>query len=214
MTVPSNPRIFHITHVDNLASIVAMGSLLSHAAMNELGGPPATVGMGSIKSRRLSLPVHSQPGTSVGDYVPFYFCPRSVMLYLLYMGNHPELSYKGGQGPILTLEAELQATVAWAQAQGRRWAFSLSNAGAGYAEFRSSLAQLDEIKWNAVVSNDFRSSDIKEGKQAEFLLHERFPWSLVKSIGAASVAVRDKAAAIIAGAGHKPPVNVRPDWYY
>ena len=214
MTAPAKPKIFHITHLDNLASIVGGGNLLSDAAMIALGGPQATIGMSNIKARRLSLPVPSQPGTRVGDYVPFYFCPRSVMLYLIFRGNHPELGYTGGQGPVLTLEADLHATVAWAKANRRRWAFSLSNAGAGYAEFRSSLAQIEEINWGAVASTDFRPPDIKEGKQAEFLIHERFPWSLVTSVGAASVAVRNKAVDIIAGTGHKPPVNVRPDWYY
>lgn len=214
MTAPVNPSIFHITHLDNLGSIVAGGFLLSDAAMLVLGGPKATIGMSSIKARRLALPVHCQPGTRVGEYVPFYFCPRSVMLYLISRANHPELAYRGGQAPILTLEADLHATVAWANAQGRRWAFSLSNAGAGYAEFRSSLAQLNELKWSAISSTDFSSSEVKEGKQAEFLLHERFPWGLVTRVAAQSVAVRDQAAAIIAGAAHRPPVDVRKDWYY
>lgn len=214
MTAPARPKIFHITHIDNLASIIGGGFLLSDAAMVSLGGPKATIGMSNIKSRRLALPVPCRPGTRVGDYVPFYFCPRSVMLYLIYKGNHPELGYRGGQGRVLTLEADLRATVAWAEANERRWAFSLSNAGAGYAEFRSSLAQLDEIEWSAVASSDFRSADVKEGKQAEFLMHERFPWSLVTSVGAASLAVRNEAATIIAGADHEPPVNVRLDWYY
>jgi hypothetical protein len=214
MTAPAMPKIFHITHVDNLASIVGGGYLLSDAAMRARGGPPATIGMNTIKARRLALPVPPHPGTQVGDYVPFYFCPRSVMLYLIYRGNHPELGYRGGQGKVLTLEADLHATVAWAAAQGRRWAFSLSNAGAGYAEFRASLAQIDEINWRAVASTDFSTPDIKEGKQAEFLLHERFPWSLVTSVGASSVAVRNQAIEILTGAPHRPPVNVCPDWYY
>jgi len=43
----------------------------------------------------------------VGDCVPFYFCPRSVMLYLIYQGNHPDLQYHGGQDLVLHLEADL-----------------------------------------------------------------------------------------------------------
>jgi hypothetical protein len=140
MTVPANPRIYHITHIDNLPSIIADGGLVSDAVMVARGGPQATIGMDSIKQRRLTLPVDCQPGTSVGEYVPFHFCPRSVMLYIIHRGNHPELSYRSGQGSVLHLEADLNATVAWAAAQGKRWAFSLSNAGAYYTEFRCSLA--------------------------------------------------------------------------
>ena len=55
------------------------------------------------------------------------------MLYLIYRRNE-ELTYKGGQEPIVHLEADLHATIAWAQQNARRWAFTLSNAGAYYFE--------------------------------------------------------------------------------
>jgi O-acetyl-ADP-ribose deacetylase (regulator of RNase III) len=128
---PVPRRIYHITHADNLSSILSNDGLLSDAEMIARGGPQVAVGMTRIKQRRLRLPVKCHPGDYVGEYVPFYFCPRSIMLYLLHMGNHPELSYRGGQGPILHLEADLEATACWADAAGARWAFSLSHAGGG-----------------------------------------------------------------------------------
>ncbi len=39
----------------------------------------------------------------------------------------PELTYRGGQGPIVHLEADLHQVVAWTEACVRRWVFSLSN---------------------------------------------------------------------------------------
>jgi ssDNA thymidine ADP-ribosyltransferase, DarT len=100
--------------------------------------------MSEIKRRRLEeLEVHCHAGTKVGQYVPFYFCPRSVMLYLLYRGNSPGLTYQEGQRPILHLEADLHATVEWARGAGQRWAFSKGNAGAYYTNFFCDLAQLD-----------------------------------------------------------------------
>lgn len=50
------------------------------------------------------------------------------MLYLIFRQND-ELSYEGGQEPIVHLEADLAETVAWAEANDKRWAFTLSNAG-------------------------------------------------------------------------------------
>ena len=79
-TPPATPRIYHITHVNNLPAIIANGGLVSDAAILARGGPAATIGMSNIKQRRLSLPVSCHPGLNVGDCVPFYFCPRSTML--------------------------------------------------------------------------------------------------------------------------------------
>jgi len=215
MTVPARPRIYHITHVDNLPRVAADGVLWSDAVMVRERGPAASIGMSSIKQRRLrELPVKCHPDTFVGEYVPFYFCPRSIMLYLIYMANHPELTYRGGQEPIIHLEAELIEAVAWADAQERRWAFSLSNAGARYAEFRNSLDDLDDVDWDAVANNDFRSPEVKEGKQAEFLTYERFPLSLVRRVGAHSEAVARQATAALASTPAAPSVVVRPDWYF
>jgi hypothetical protein len=212
--VPIRPHIYHITHVDNLPSILAADGLWSDAAMITRGGPAASIGMSTIKQRRLRLPVGCHPGDHVGDYVPFYFCPRSIMLFLIHCANHPELAYRDGQEEIVHLEAELQETVAWADGEGRRWAFSLSNAGAVYTQFRSRLNQLDEVDWAAVASTDFRDPQVKEGKQAEFLVHELFPWHLVRRIGVRSASIQNRVLRTLSGTEHRPVVEVRRDWYY
>ncbi len=166
-TVPSRPKIYHITHLGNLPQIVRAGRLWSDAKRIELGLDCAIVGMSEIKRRRLGeLAVSCHPGTTVGQYVPFYFCPRSIMLYILYRGNHPELSYRGGQRPIVHLQADLHETVRVAEEHGVRWAFSNTNAGARYASFYDSLESLDEVDWAAVEAVDFRGAAVKERKQS------------------------------------------------
>ncbi|MBK8015058.1 MAG: DUF4433 domain-containing protein [Deltaproteobacteria bacterium] len=218
---PATPCVYHITHVNNLPAIIANGGLISDAAIIARGGPAATIGMGTIKQRRLSLPVSCHPGLNVGDCVPFYFCPRSIMLYVIHCANHPELSYLGGQESIVHLEADLGAVVAWANLQKRRWAFSLSNAGASYTQFRKSLNDLHHVDWDAVASHNFSNGSytpsghqVKEGKQAEFLLHSDFPWVLFERIGVASRAIAIQAQEAIANAAHKPQISVQPSWYF
>jgi len=211
---PTPPKIYHITHVENLFPIVAQGELLSDATMIERGGAAVTIGMSGIKGRRLSLPVPCHPGDKVGDYVPFYFCPRSIMLFVIHCANHPELSYRGGQAPIVHLEADLFDVIAWANHNKRRWAFSLSNAGAYYAQFGHSVPELAEIDWAAVAATDCRSGNVKEGKQAEFSFHGSFPWNLVSLVGVKSAEIQAQAEATIAGTTHQPAVQVRPEWYY
>lgn len=213
MTVPARPKLYHIAHVDRLPSIVADKCLWCDREVVRRAPAGTTIGMNSIKQRRLNeLRLTSHPTLFVGDCVPFYFCPRSVMLYLIYQGNHPELAYRGGQGPIVHFEADLHTVVAWADAQPRRWAFTLSNAGARYFEDRRNLGQLGELDWNAVRATDWRQC--KDGKQAEFLLEQSFPWHLVERIGVQSRATYTSAVNSLPARGHRPPVEIRPEWYY
>ena len=212
MAIPLRPKIYHICHVDRLASIVASGGLLSDAAILSAQLAGTVIGMNHIKQRRLQeLALASHPQLFVGQCVPFYFCPRSVMLFLIHRQN-AELSYQGGQGQIIHLQADLLDTVAWAQAQGRRWAFTLSNAGARYFEDRADLAQLDEIDWEAVNARDWRQC--KEGKQAEFLLEHDFPWQLVEQIGVHSRPIYGQVAHALPAQGHRPRLEIEPGWYY
>lgn len=212
---PVRPKIYHITHMDNLGDIVADGGLVCDREMMERGGPRCAIGMSEIKRRRIEqLEVGCHPGTKVGDFVPFYFCPRSIMLYVIHCANHPELTYREGQGPIVHLEADLYAVTRWADAEGAPWTLSLSNAGAYYAEFRTQLEDLAQLDWLAIDARDFQSADVKETKQAEFLLHGRFPFELVERIGVRSAFVKSRVIGAVRGADHRPMVEVRPEWYY
>lgn len=217
MPVPAAPKIYHIVHVDRLPSIIAESGLLCDAEIvrRKAAGQAmgTTIGMSDIKQRRLTrLSLDSHPGLFVGQCVPFYFCPRSIMLYLIHRANHEELTYRGGQGPIVHLEAELTDTVAWADGNELRWAFTLSNAGAFYFEDRADMAQLNEIDWDAVQARDWRGK--KEGKQAEFLVEQSFPWGLVSRIGVRSQQIYGQVRAALQTAAHKPHVEIKPDWYY
>ncbi|MDB5986777.1 MAG: hypothetical protein JWR16_1830 [Nevskia sp.] len=213
MPVPAQPKLYHIVHVDRLPSIVADACLWCDAEIVRRNPPGTTIGMNGIKQRRLTeLSLSSHPALRVGDCVPFYFCPRSVMLYLIHQGNHSDMIYRGGQGPIVHFEADLHAVVAWATAEGRRWAFTLSNAGARYFEDRSNLALLGEVNWDAVQARDWRQC--KEGKQAEFLLENSFPWHLVERIGVHSAATYRQVVNALPAHAHRPTVEVRADWYY
>lgn len=215
MPAPNHPKIYHLTHVDNLPAIIETKRLLSDAEMIKSGGPSMMVGMSRIKERRLTEIKLDEcyPDDFVGEYVPFYFCPRSVMLYMISKRNS-ELTYQGGQGPIVHLEADLHKVIAWAEERNRKWAFSLSNAGAYGVDFRNEVDKLAEINWLAVATNSWGNSDTKHWKQAEFLIHKSFPWSLVDRIGVRDNAVAQKAGQALVVAGHHPQIEIKRDWYY
>jgi hypothetical protein len=213
MVTPANPKIYHIVHIDRLASIAQQG-IFSDAAVRQAQGLGTVIGMSTIKDRRLQLPVSCHAGTMVGDYVPFYFCSRSIMLYVIHCANHAELAYRGGQGPIVHLEADLHEVVAWANGAGIRWAFTSANAGAYYTAFFNAVGDLDSLNWEGIAARDFRPSDVKEAKQSEFLVHHSFPWHLIRRIGVLSLAVANQVHALTAALGHRPTIEIQPAWYY
>lgn len=219
MTLPAQPKIYHIVHVDRLPSIIADQHLWCDAEIIKRSLSGTTIGMGNIKQRRLNeLSLTSHPELRVGDCVPFYFCPRSIMLYLIHQANNVDLVYKGGQGPIVHLVADLHASVTWAQSNNRRWAFSLSNAGARYFEDRNNLSQLGEINWDAVQTNrwsgDGIPSSTRDGKQAEFLMEYSFPWHLVEHVGVHSQQMHQQVVSIIPVDDNRPQIEIRQAWYY
>jgi hypothetical protein len=213
MTMPAKPKIYHIVHVDRLASIIASGGLLSDAQVLSQNVAGTSIGMHSIKQRRLQEnTLTSHPNLTVGQCVPFYFCPRSIMLYLIHQANHPELDYKGGQSPIIHLQADLMASVQWAAKQKRSWAFTLSNAGSYFFEDRANLDQLDELDWDAIQATQWQSC--KDGKQAEFLIEKQFPWHLIEKIGVIDRQVCNQVVNILHSAHQQTTITIEPTWYY
>jgi len=212
--IPKSPKIYHITHLENLPQI-ADGVLWSDAERIRRQLNCKIVGMSEIKRRRLEeLEVNCHPGTKVGEYVPFYFCPRSIMLFLLHRGNHVDLSYPGGQRPIVHLQADLHQVVEWAGTEGKRWAFSHGNAGARYAEFSSKLEQLGELDWDAISATIWKDPIVKEHKQAEFLVRDSFPWELVERIGVIDKQIAEQVANVLSDAAYNPDIVTAPSWYY
>jgi hypothetical protein len=215
VSIPSNPKIYHITHIDNLPSIVNSMELVSDAKRVAEDLNFSLVGMSKIKQRRLNeIEVSCHRGTTVGQYVPFYFCPRSVMLYILYKRNHPELTYKGGQQPIIHLEADFKAVINWANRNRIRWAFTDGNAGAYITNFYSDATAIYNLNWDAINSTDFGNPKIKEGKQAEFLMFDVFPWELIHKIGTINSTIEKKVKTVLANIGHQPIVAVEHSWYF
>jgi hypothetical protein len=75
--IPENPKIYHLTHIENLQGIFSSGFVLSDAERIRQSPAHTNVGISEIKRRRLQeIEVQCHGETKVGEYVPFYFCPR------------------------------------------------------------------------------------------------------------------------------------------
>lgn len=57
-------------------------------------------------------------------------------------------------------------------------------------------------------------TDLKEKRQAEFLVHDWCPWSAIEMIGVMDQEIAARVQETLAGAEHRPRVEVHRDWYY
>ncbi len=203
--VPPNPPIFHITHVENLRSILAHGCLWSDSQRIARSLATTNIGYSHIKQRRLNRLVTAGAGGKLGDYVPFNFCPRSVMLYVVWRGHQ---DYVGGQDEIVHLVSSVNGAIAL----GKPWAFTDLHADLGYARYFDSLAKLHEVDWNVMPLRQWGGNELRAKRQAEFLVHDSVPWSAVERIGVKDATVAAKVQALLPRG--VPPVAVEPSWYY
>jgi hypothetical protein len=206
MTTP----IFHITHVRNLASIIACGEL---RAISLLSGAQFTnLAHARIQQQRAKKSVPCGQGGILHDYVPFYFGPRSPMLFAVFK-NQVE-GYADGQNPVVHLVSSAEAVH---QAQ-LDFVFTDGHAVMAYSEFYEDLADLPNVDLALMRSKLWHDTpadpDRKRRRQAEFLVHRRLPWTLVDRIVVRSKATRIAVETALTGAFHKPAVEVRPNWYY
>lgn len=204
--------IYHITHIDNLESIIRYGGLHCDNGRNSRSLSPVGIAHDDIKRRRQVKRVPVGPGGVVADYVPFYFCPRSPMLYSIASGYVS--GYTGGQAPIVHLVSSTTDVTS----QGLGFTFTDGHATVGISKFFDQLADLSHLDWNvigATIWNDINTDmDRKRRKQAEFLVHRFAPWDLFTEIGVISDEMARAVTNVIQWASHRPQVMVHRNWYY
>lgn len=204
----ANTEIFHITDVANLAAIIQSGGLISDIALASAGGPAVAIGYAHIKQRRMTeYRIPCVGNRFVGEFVPFYYCPRSPMLFTINQGNvvgRPA----GCQRTILHLVSSVQTALDL----NKPWALSDVGAGAAYAQFFNDPERLEGLNWDAIRATIWKGK--MHEKQAEFLVADTFPWSAILGIGCHNDTVASRVRALIQGSAHQPRVFTNKNWYY
>ncbi len=203
----SKTPIYHIADLTNLPGILQSGGLLSDALLAKTKSTSTNIGHSHIKDRRMTqYRVPCVGNRFVGEFVPFYYCPRSPMLYTVNQGltGRPV----GCQSTIV----HLVTSIAHAVGLGRHWAIADNNAGSALADFSNDLGTLDDLDWSAIQAHYWR--DCKMAKAAEFLVADHFEWHAIQSIGCFDVAAARRVRELLHGQQHQPTVSVQQGWYY
>jgi hypothetical protein len=204
--------IYHITHLNNLPLILQHGRLYCNSQRAQLGIQHINIAHQTIQDRRAATRVPLPPGGVLHDYVPFYFAPRSPMLYVIHRGNVE--GYTDGQFPILHLVSTAEAV----QTDGLPFVFTDGHAIKAYTTFYNALTDLDKVDWQIMRAHYWHDT-VEDGdrlrrRNAEFLVHESVPWTMVDEIGVMESEIAEKVTRLLASQAHRPAVALRKDWYY
>lgn len=209
---PLPTPVMHFTHVGHLTAIIRNGLLADNEPdIRDL--LRMEVGDQRIKKRRRERPVRVPPGGVVADYVPFYFAPRSPMMYSIEQGKVP--TYLGGCDQLVYLVS----TVERMGTLGLNVVFTDRNAVYDYARFGSGAAALDQmVDWELMNArmwaNTADDTGRKERRMAECLVHRRVPWDAFTMIVVRNQACLEQTRTALGSLGRDLMVGVRPGWYF
>lgn len=208
----SGPYIYHFTHMDNLGSILAASGLASDRSCRAAGLTRRDIAYSNLKQKRMNTRVEVAPGGTLGDYVPFYFGPRSPML-LAYTAGRVTGSRENPE-EIIYLVSDTDRVAN----SGLRFAFTDGHPVQEPKAFYNDLADLDVVDFPLMDQERWEDTnddpDRKRRRQAEFLVYDFFPWEMVIGIGVRSSTMESWVEAEIRDAAYRPPCAPRPRWYY
>lgn len=204
--------IYHITHKDNLEGIIARNSLVAQSSTAKAPISYCNIAHTTIQDRRSQTPVPCGPGGYLHDYVPFYFAPRSPMLYAIHCGNVENCT--AGQADIVYLVSSAESVAT----SGLEFVFTDGHGIMALSEFYDNLENLDAIDWDVMKGRYWADTDDdpdrKRRRQAEFLVYGSFPWERIEMIAVMNKEIGSKMKDTISHATKKPRIEVKPEWYY
>ena len=207
---PQRALVWRILHRDNLPWVLKHGlhSGNSHTRASNW----TSIGHAELIARRATHPVPISPGGALGDYVPFYFTPFSVMLRNIQTGwaDTPRVD----NDDIVILVSSLLRL----RELGLRFLFTDRHAYSSLARYFDDLSSLDNIDWAILQRRDFRRDPEDPGKleryQAEALVYKHVPLDALLGVVCYSDLVRDAILSEMSTAAIQLPVYTRPNWYF
>ena len=209
---PTKIRLYRITHLENLSLLCREKGLWCGRESVERGSPYLSIGNVDLTRSRSGVLVPCSEKGCLGDYVPFYFSPRPVMLYNIF--RRTANTYGGGQEAIV----HLITNVAAIQRAQIPFAYTDRHAYVKTRRFYDTPSSFDRLDWDAIRSRDWQNTtaapDRKERKQAEFLAYRFVPLVCFQGVGVFSQSQKQDVEEIFREFGITLPVQVKQDWYY
>jgi hypothetical protein len=207
-------RVLHMTRIERLPSVIEHG-LLPDNVCRQRSVAGVEIGYDHIKRRRALRAVPCGVGGTLADYVPFYFAPRSPMLYAITRGLVSAEAARTEQ--IVYLMSSTQTL----RLAGLTVIASNRHAELDYADMTDHDEDLDDdefIDWPLMKerywNNTPQDPDRKERRQAECLVYPSVPWQAIEGVAMKSESACAQVKLVLGTAGQPTPVAVRTEWYF
>jgi len=150
---------------------------------------------------------------TIGEYVPFYFTPRSIMLYNIVTGYRAPVVPQRQREEIVVIRCLIDHL-----ANLDRWFFTDGQANDSETYHYNNLKYLSQIDWDCIQNSDFSKSDGDYDRprryQAEFLVHNSVPVDYIESICVHNVNMKERAENELLELGLKIPVHIHPTYFF
>jgi hypothetical protein len=207
---PQKALIFRITHRDNVAWMLDHGL---HCPRSPTYDPNyVQIGNPDLIDKRFNHPVRHAMGGTLGDYLPFYFTPFSMMLLNIKTGYNG--IRKRDNDEIVILASSLLRL----RTLNIPFLFTNIHAYMKPADFYTDLADLSHIDWNILQKRDFARDLNDLGKtdryMAEALVRDSLPVDGLLGLVCYNKEVESQLNALTAARNLAVKTIVRPDWYF
>ena len=207
---PEKGLIFRITHRDNIPWVLDHGL---HCRSSKKVDPNfVQIGNPDLIDKRQDHPVACPIGGTLSDYVPFYFTPKSPMLYNIKTG------YNGIRQRSNDEIVMFVSSIHVLHKKEIRYTFTDRHAYLAMASFYTDPADLKSIDWKILRNHDFKRSaddlDKVERYQAEALAYRHLPVDALLGIACHSNSEKDRLEGQLADRDLVMKVVVKPNWYF
>jgi hypothetical protein len=206
---PQKALIWRIVHRDNLPWLLDNGL---HCGNSPIQSPDwIDIGNPELINKRASHPVPLSPKGLLGDYVPFYFMPFSVMLKNIHSGWG--VQQRANEEIII-----LVSSIPHIQIQKLRFLFTDSHAYYQWTNFYSDTKDLDNIDWTILQRRDFARDPNDPAKferyQAEALIYQSCPIKALLGIICYTNQLKKQIEQQLNDRGLHLNVHTRTGWYF
>lgn len=203
-------RLFHLTHVRNLADILSAGALLADSSESWVTRPTVDISTPGTRESRRSTTVSGLGSPNVADFVPFFLVPNSTMWEDIRSDSpDPRLSPEA-HGVTAADFVLLVSTVKNAAEHTDDGAIVVTDGDAAHVLTRFAASTESSERMLRRLRADDNAETIVE---AELLVKDRFPFELVTLVGVANDRARDEVRAILKSSDYSPKVSVYPPWF-